>query len=133
MHDKMSSSKPETTINLNDTDKAVKEKVYRHAFSGGQATVQEHRKLGGNPDIDVPFQWLYMFFEQDDKQIEKIRSEYKTGKMLTGEIKDLLIQKITKFLQEHRQRREKATDLVAKFKREGLLAREMWKRDFSRL
>ena len=128
----MSSSRPETAIYLIDTDKAVKEKVYRHAFSGGQATVQEHRKLGGDPDVDVPFQWLYMFFEQDDKQIEKIRSDYKAGRMLTGEIKDILIQKITGFLQEHRQRRERARDLVPKYKHDGHLAMEMWKRDFAK-
>jgi len=132
MRDKMSSSRPETAIYLSDTDKAVKDRVYRHAFSGGQATVQEHRKLGGNPDIDVPFQWLYMFFEQDDKQIEKIRSDYKDGRMLTGEIKDILTEKITGFLREHRQRRERARDLVPKYKHDGLLAREMWKRDFAR-
>ncbi len=131
MHDKMSSSKPETAIYLSDNEKTVRDKVYRHAFSGGQDTIQEHRKLGGDPEIDVSFQWLYMFFEPDDKRIEKIRSEYKAGRMLTGELKDLLIEKVAKFLHEHRQRREKDKDLVEKFKRDGPLAREMWKRDFS--
>ena len=32
MHDKMSSSKPETAIYLSDNDKTVRDKVYRHAF-----------------------------------------------------------------------------------------------------
>ncbi len=132
MMDKMSSSKPETAIYLSDNDKAVREKVYRHAFSGGQATLQEHRKLGGDPEVDVPFQWLYMFFEPDDGRIEKIRSEYKSGRMLTGELKDILIEKVTKFLHDHRQQREKNMELVDKFKRHGSLAKEMWKRDFSK-
>jgi len=132
MHDKMSSSRPETAIYLSDSEKTVRDKVYRHAFSGGQDTIQEHRKLGGDPEIDVSFQWLYMFFEPDDKRIEKIRSEYKAGRMLTGELKDLLIERVNRFLQEHRQRREKSGDLVDKFKRNGHLAKEMWKRDFSK-
>ena len=132
MHDKMSSSRPETAIYLSDNEKTVRDKVYRHAFSGGQDTIQEHRKLGGDPEIDVSFQWLYMFFEPDDKRIEKIRSEYKAGRMLTGELKDLLIEKVTMFLHEHKQRREKGKDLVEKFKRDGPLAREIWKRDFSK-
>lgn len=132
MHDKMSSSKPETAIYLSDNEKTVRDKVYRHAFSGGQDTIQEHRKLGGDPEIDVSFQWLYMFFEPDDRRVEKIRSEYKAGRMLTGELKDLLIEKVAKFLHEHRQRRERGKDLVEKFKRDGPLAREMWKRDFSK-
>ncbi len=133
MQDKMSSSKPETAIYLSDNDKTVRDKVYRHAFSGGQSTIEEHRRVGGNPDVDVPFQWLYMFFEPDDKRIEKIRSDYKSGRMLTGEMKDLLVEKVTTFLHEHRQRREKAREQVRLFKKDGVLAREMWKRDFSKL
>ncbi len=133
MQDKMSSSRPETAIYLSDSDRTVRDKVYKHAFSGGQATVDEHRKLGGNPDVDVPFQWLYMFFEPDDKRIENIRSSYKSGRMLTGEIKDLLVERVTDFLHEHKQRREKAKGAVELLKRTGALAREMWSRDFSKL
>ena len=132
MKDKMSSSKPETAIFLNDDEKTVRNKVYRYAFSGGQATKEEHRKKGGDPDVDVPFQWLYMFFEPDDKKLEQIRIEYKSGKMLTGDLKDILIEKVNTFLNEHRSRREKAHDLVDQYKRDGALAREMWKRDFSK-
>src|SRR6266852_5367326 len=112
-------------------DKTVRNKIYRHAFSGGQASIEEHRRLGGNPDIDVPFQWLYMFFEPNDKEIEKIRSEYKSGQMLTGDLKDILVEKVTKFLREHRDRKEKAKTQVQLFKKNGALAREMWKHDFS--
>ncbi len=132
MKDKMSSSKPETAIYLSDDDKTVRNKVYRYAFSGGQATKEEHRKKGGDPDVDVPFQWLYMFFEPDDKKIEQIRTEYKSGRMLTGDLKDILIEKVATFLNEHRQRREKARELVHLYKKDGALAREMWKRDFSK-
>ncbi len=132
MQDKMSSSKPETAIYLNDDDKTVRNKIYRHAFSGGQPSSEEHRRLGGNPDVDVPFQWLYMFFEPDDKRIEEIRSEYKSGRMLTGNLKDMLIEKVTRFLREHRDRREKARDQVHLFKKDGALAQKLWKHDFSK-
>src|SRR5712692_4900900 len=132
IQDKMSSSKPETAIYLNDDDKTVRNKIYRHAFSGGRASIEEHRKLGGNPDIDVPFQWLYMFFEPNDKRIEEIRSEYKTGRMLTGDLKDILVERVTKFLGEHRDRRDKAKGQVHLFKKDGALARELWKHDFSK-
>ncbi len=132
MQDKMSSSKPETAIYLNDNDKTVRNKIYRHAFSGGQSSIEEHRKLGGNPDVDVPFQWLYMFFEPDDKRIEEIRSEYKSGRMLTGQMKDILVEKVTVFLRDHRERREKARTQVHLYKKDGNLAREMWKHDFSK-
>ncbi len=132
MQDKMSSSRPETAIYLSDADKTVRNKIYRHAFSGGQASIEDHRKLGGNPDVDVPFQWLYMFFEPDDKRIEEIRSEYKSGRMLTGILKDILVEKVTGFLREHRDRREKARTQVHLYKKDGALAREMWEHDFSK-
>jgi tryptophanyl-tRNA synthetase len=73
-----------------------------------------------------------MFFEPDDKRIEEIRSEYKSGRMLTGDLKDILVEKVTKFLREHRERREKAKDHVCLLERDGALAREMWKHDFTK-
>ncbi|MGC9058882.1 MAG: tryptophan--tRNA ligase [Candidatus Aenigmatarchaeota archaeon] len=125
---KMSSSKPETAIYLSDDEKSVREKIYKYAFSGGQPTIELHRKLGGNPDIDVSFQWLKILFEEDDKKIKKIEEDYRSGKLLTGELKDMLIEKIVKFLEKHNENREKAKDLVNVFKYDGELAREMWKK-----
>src|SRR6266699_3525114 len=130
IQDKMRTPKPQPALYLNADDTTVRNTIYRHAFSGGQASVEEHRKLGGNPDIDVPFQWLYMFFEPNDKRIEEIRSEYKTGRMLPGDLKDLLVEKVTKFLREHRERRENASAQVHLFKQDGALAQGMWNHDF---
>ena len=124
---KMSSSAGvETAILLSDDEKTVKNKVNRYAFSGGQATVEEHRKLGGNPDIDVPFQWLSILFEEDDAELKRIRDDYKAGKMLTGELKMMLIEKINAFLKVHRERRKKAEKEIDQFMYKGKLANEMW-------
>ncbi|MBW9141464.1 MAG: tryptophan--tRNA ligase [Candidatus Aramenus sp.] len=123
---KMSSSNPESAIYLTDDPKTVERKIMKYAFSGGQPTIELHRKYGGNPDIDVPFQWLYYFFEPDDNKIKKIEEEYRSGKMLTGELKQILIERLNEFLEKHRQNREEAKDKVRLFKYEGKLATEMW-------
>ncbi|AWR97448.1 tryptophan--tRNA ligase [Acidianus sulfidivorans JP7] len=123
---KMSSSIPESAIYLTDDPKTVERKIMKYAFSGGQPTVELHRKYGGNPDIDVSFQWLYMFFENDDNEIKKIEEDYRSGKLLTGELKQILIEKLNNFLEVHRQKREEAKDLVNTFKYDGKLAKEMW-------
>ena len=47
--------------------KTVKRKINKYAFSGGQVTLEEHRKKGGNPEVDVSFQYLRMFFEESDE------------------------------------------------------------------
>ncbi|MEM5853598.1 MAG: tryptophan--tRNA ligase, partial [Candidatus Aenigmatarchaeota archaeon] len=65
-------------------------------------------------DVDVSYQWL-TFFEEDDEKLKKIREDYKSGKLLTGELKEILIEKLNSFLKEHQKKREKAKDLVEKF------------------
>lgn len=111
---KMSASEAETAIYTTDTPEQVKNKIMKYAFSGGRETVKEHREKGGNPDIDVSYQWL-TYFEEDDKKLERVYHDYKCGNMLTGELKQILIDKLTKFLKHHQAEREKARKKVDKF------------------
>jgi tryptophanyl-tRNA synthetase len=115
MEGKMSSSIPESYIAMTDSPEEVKKKINKYAFSGGRDTLEEHRKLGGNPDIDISFQYLKMFFEPDDKKLAKLENDYKSGKLLTGELKAYLIEKINKFLAEHQKKRELARKEIDKF------------------
>lgn len=112
---KMSSSEENYAILTTDTPEEVKKKINKYAFSGGQATAEEQRKLGGNPDIDVSFQYLRFLFEEDDKKLAQIEKDYRSGKMLTGELKAYLIDKINVFLKEHQLKREKAKKEIDKF------------------
>jgi len=87
----------------------VKDKINKYAFSGGQQTVEEHRKLGADLDIDVPYQYLEFFLE-DDEKLAEIKQKYSSGEMLTGEVKEVLVECLIKFLQEFQERRAKVTD-----------------------
>jgi tryptophanyl-tRNA synthetase len=127
---KMSSSQKESAIWLSDDEKTVRSKIMKYAFSGGQPTIEEHRKKGGNPDVDVSFQWLKIFFEPDDGRLKKIEEEYRSGKMLTGELKEILVEKVCRFLEEHRGRRDMAREEIKEFMYEGKLASEMWGKRF---
>ena len=104
---KMSSSDQNSFIALTDDAKTVKSKVNKYAFSGGKETVEEHRRHGGDPDVDVAYQYL-TFFEEDDKKLKQIHDDYKSGKLLSGELKAILIEKLNSFLAEHQKRREAA-------------------------
>lgn len=46
----------------------------KHAFSGGQATVEEHREKGGDCNVDISYQYLKFFLEDDEKlkQIKQV-------------------------------------------------------------
>jgi tryptophanyl-tRNA synthetase len=102
--DKMSSSKPESTIFMDDDVEVMTKKVKR-AISGGQPTVEEHRRHGGDVTKDVAFQYLQFFFEKDDNAIEEIRMEYESGRLLAGEIKQLCIDSATEWLVELAEKR----------------------------
>ena len=112
---KMSASSENETIYTTDSPEVVKKKINKYAFSGGQPDIEEHRKKGGNPDIDVSYQYLRIFFEQDDNKLKKIYDDYKSGNMLTGELKSLLIDKINDYLKSHQEKREKAREQLDKF------------------
>ena len=112
---KMSSSDENSYIAMTDSPNEVKNKINKYAFSGGQKTTEEHRKKGGNPDVDVSFQYLKMFFEPDDDKLKQIHDDYKSGRLLTGELKGILIEKINAFLKEHQKKRELAKSKIKDF------------------
>jgi|TARA_B100001105_G_C22370392_1_gene434741 tryptophanyl-tRNA synthetase len=118
--DKMSSSKPETTIFLDDSIDVMSKKVKR-AFSGGQATIEEHRRLGGNLTKDVAFQYLQYFFESDDDELASIGREYQSGRMLAGEIKQLCIDSATTWLEDLAEKRVTWEDRLDEFLAEDAL------------
>ena len=112
--DKMSSSKPESTIFMDDEIDSMERKVKR-AISGGQPTVEEHRRLGGDVSKDVAYQYLQFFFENDDTALAEVKSEYESGRMLAGEVKQICIDRATDWLIELKQRRDQMEDAVAEF------------------
>ncbi len=123
---KMSSSQPSTTVFLDEDIDKIPEKIKKYAYSGGKPSLEEHREKGGNPEVDTCFQWLYILLEDDDGEIERIRKEYSSGEMLTGEIKQITIEKLQNFLKNFQDKREKAEDKVDQYKYKGELARKMW-------
>jgi tryptophanyl-tRNA synthetase len=95
--EKMSKSR-NNAIFLKDSEEEIKKKVNR-ALSGGQKTIQEHRELGGNVEQDMSFQYLKAFF-LEEKESNELEEKYKKGKILSGEMKNLFIDKLLEFIKE---------------------------------
>lgn len=112
-HTKMSASSANTTIMVTDTPKQVAKKINTHAFSGGGATEALQREGGANLEIDVPYQYL-RFFLEDDEELAHIGREYAAGRMLTGEVKKKLIETLTPMILAHQEARAKVTDEVVR-------------------
>ena len=93
--------------------KRIKKKINKHAFSGGQETLELQRELGANLDVDIPYQWL-RFFLMDDDRLEEIATKYSSGEMLTGEVKKELIGVLQKLVKNHQEKRAAVTDEMVK-------------------
>ena len=108
---KMSASDTTTSIFMGDTPNQIKKKINKYAFSGGRTSVEEHRKFGGNPDVDVAYQYL-SFFNDDDEHLEKLAEGYRKGEVLSGEMKQECIQTIQEYVAAYQERRSKIDDEV---------------------
>lgn len=94
---KMSSSRPDSAIFLDETEQTLKKKIQK-SFSGGRDTAEEHKRLGGRPDIDVAFR-LIQLFNTEPATTAQIREQYASGQMLTGQIKKLACEYVWNVLQ----------------------------------
>ena len=94
---------------MKDTPNQIKNKINKYAFSGGKVSQEEHREKGGDTTVDVSFQYL-RFFLEDDNELERIRVEYESGQLLTGELKAICIKELQKYVAAFQERRGQVTD-----------------------
>lgn len=107
----MSASVDMSAIFMSDPPNRIKNKINKYAFSGGQDTAELQRQLGGNTKVDVPFQYLTFFLEDDD-ELERIRVAYEKGEMLTGELKARCIAELQAYVQGFQDRRAAVTEEI---------------------
>ncbi|MBI2108340.1 tryptophan--tRNA ligase [Candidatus Woesearchaeota archaeon] len=98
-HFKMSKSMPESMIELPEDPKSACNKIKR-AVSGGRDTLEEHRKLGAVIEKDMVFELMKQHLVEDDGELNKIYEEYKSGRMTSGELKEIACRKIVKFMED---------------------------------
>lgn len=106
---KMSSSKPETHISLNEPVKEAMKKVMG-AVTGGGATVEEHRRLGGKPEV-CPVYELYMYhLASDDADLQEVNRTCRSGERLCGNCKKEAAGLLESFLKDFEEKRKAAAD-----------------------
>ncbi len=125
---KMSASDPKSAIFIDEDYESIRRKIFKYAFSGGRATLEEHRKYGGRPEIDVCFYWLSILFEEDDKKLKEIEEGYRRGEITTGELKEYTAKKIWEFIRKIQENKKKVK--LEKYMYDGKLATEMWNWEF---
>jgi tryptophanyl-tRNA synthetase len=112
---KMSKSKPDSMIELPEDIKTACNKI-KKAVTGGRDTLEEHRKLGAVVEKDMVFELLKQHLIEDDSELEHIYKEYKSGRMTSGELKNLACKKMTDFMITLEKGIEKARKDIDKLK-----------------
>ena len=109
--DKMSSSKPNTAIYLNETPKQAEKKV-KSSKTGGRETLDEQKELGGRPDECVIYEMLVYHLVDDDKELEKIREECMDGSLMCGHCKVHAAELMKDFFEDLKVKQEESVEIA---------------------
>ena len=111
---KMSKSVPESTISLNERPEDSRKKIMR-GLTGGKESVEEQKRLGGNP-YECPIFELYMYhLSKDDTDLKRVEEECLTGKRMCGECKSEAAERMGLLLNELKEKRELARDRINEY------------------
>ena len=109
--DKMSSSKPNTAIFLNDDSKIAAKKV-KTAKTGGRESLKKQQELGGEVDKCVVYEIFVYHLIDDDKELEKIRHGCKEGTLLCGECKALASELMERMFDKLSDKKEESREIA---------------------
>lgn len=111
---KMSSSVPDSYISLTEEPKGAAKKVKR-AKTGGRMTLEEQKKLGGEPENCSVYEMFLFHLIDDDEELAQIYTECREGTRMCGNCKALAAERTEKFLKEHQELREVAKDRLDEY------------------
>ncbi len=104
---KMSSSVPESLFSFGEPDESIGKKV-GNALTGGRMTVEEQKRLGGEPDKCSIFLLNLFHLVEDDRELEEIRRACREGRLLCGPCKKATLERVWAFLRDFRERMDAA-------------------------
>ncbi len=109
--DKMSSSKPNTAIYLNDEVDEVVKKV-KSAKTGGRESLKEQQELGGEVDKCVIYEMLLYHLIDDDEELKKIRTECLNGTLRCGDCKLRTADLMKEFFEDLKVKQVEASEIA---------------------
>jgi len=106
---KMSSSRPDYTIFLTDPPSEARRKLMR-ALTGGRATAEEQRRLGGVPEACTVYDLYLYHLLPDDSELLRVYRDCRGGVILCGECKRFAAERLLEFLERHQERLAEARE-----------------------
>ena len=101
------------SLYLLDSDEEIKKKISK-ALTGGQKTLEEQKKLGGNPEKDMLFELFRQHLIESDVELKKREEDYRQGKILDSENKAYATKLLIDYMHSFKKRYEEAKKEVKK-------------------
>ncbi len=108
---KMSSSVPGSSFGFYESDREIKKKVMA-AITGGRATLDEQRRLGGEPDRCSIFLLNLFHVLEDEIELADLRRRCLEGELTCGQCKKETLERVMTFVREMRERMDAVEHLV---------------------
>jgi tryptophanyl-tRNA synthetase len=108
---KMSSSVPESSFGFSEPSAAVRKKIMS-AFTGGRTTLEEQKRLGGEPDRCTLFELNRFHMCDDDAELTEIRRRCLAGESTCGACKKETAERVQAFLKDFRERMDEVAHLA---------------------
>ncbi len=111
MGGKMSSSVPESLFGFYEDERSVRKKIMG-ALTGGRMTLEEQRRLGGEPDA-CPIYLLNLFHMlEDDLELADLRRRCESGELTCGQCKKEVNERVQAFLVDLREKMDAVEHLA---------------------
>jgi len=111
---KMSSSIPESYIALTDKPEEGARKVML-AKTGGRVTLEEQKKLGGEPEKCTAYELMLYHLVEDDAELLEIYKDCVGGTRVCGNCKKHAAELMRDFLKDHQEKREAARERLKEY------------------
>jgi tryptophanyl-tRNA synthetase len=108
---KMSSSIPESIISFYEPEATMRKKVIG-GLTGGRMTLEEQKRLGGEPDKCSLYLLNLFHMVTDDSELAEIRSKCTGGAITCGQCKKDTAERVVTFLKDFREKMDAAAEKI---------------------
>jgi tryptophanyl-tRNA synthetase len=108
---KMSSSIPESIISFYEPEAVVRKKVMS-GITGGRMTLEEQKRLGGEPDKCSLYLLNLFHMVTDDNELAEIKRKCMAGEVTCGQCKKETAERVVAFLKDFREKMDACADRI---------------------
>ncbi|MBP2134088.1 tryptophanyl-tRNA synthetase [Methanomicrobium sp. W14] len=111
MGGKMSSSVPESLFRFDEPEKDIRKKIM-NALTGGRMTLEEQKRLGGEPEKCSVYLLNLFHMQEDDEELKDMRCACREGRLMCGTCKKETFERVKTFLKDFNEKMDEVSHMV---------------------